>query len=139
MSTPPSWTGHCFCAAVQYKASGAPLNVSLCHCEDCRRASGAPYQGWVFFAKASVEFVSGNMRKHCYEGRERSFCADCGSPIAFTDAQFPDLMELTLGTMDDAACLPPTDYNWMADHLPWVTLDPTLPQFIHNGPAPCLS
>jgi hypothetical protein len=74
------WTGHCLCGAVRYEAQGAPLYVSLCHCEDCRRASGAPFQGWVFFAKPNIHILSRALRVHCYEGRERRFCAACGSP-----------------------------------------------------------
>lgn len=134
-----TWTGHCLCGAVKYEATGAPLNTSLCHCEDCRRASGAPFQGWVFFPRTQFKVLTGELRVHAYEGRERSFCAACGSPISFTDQAYPDLMEVTLGTMDNAAALKPDDYNWMEDHLPWLHLDPSLPQFIHNGPPPCLT
>ncbi len=133
------WTGHCLCGAVRYEAHGAPLNTSLCHCEDCRRASGAPFQGWVFFAKEDIRIITGELRVHHYEGRERAFCAACGSPISFYDSAYPDLLELTLCTMDDAASLQPDDYNWMADHLPWLVLDPELPKFTHNGPPPCLT
>lgn len=80
--------------------------------------------------------LSGNLRVHRYESRERTFCAACGSPISFFDSAYSEVMELTLGTMDDAASFPPDDYNWMADHLPWLTLDPKLPQFLHNYPPP---
>lgn len=139
MSNPDAWTGHCLCGAVRYQANGRPLNTSLCHCEDCRRASGSPFQGWVFFPTSHFQILSGELRTHAYEGRERSFCVQCGSPITFFDKATPELTEVTLGTMDDPGSLPPDDYNWMADHLQWVPLNPELPQFLHNAPPPCLT
>ena len=139
MSTTETWTGHCLCGAVCYQATGKPLNTSLCHCEDCRRASGSPFQGWVFFRSGDFHILSGELRVHAYEGRERSFCAQCGSPITFFDKVCPELIEVTLGTMDEPAKLPPDDYNWIEDHLPWVPLNPDLPQFPHNAPTPCLT
>jgi hypothetical protein len=133
------WTGHCGCGAVRYQAASEPLHVSLCHCEDCQRASGSPFQGWVFFAKRDITFLCGELRIYAYEGRERTFCGHCGSPISFFDAALPDLMELSLGTMDRASELPARDHNWMDDHWPWVVLDHALPKFPQNAPAPCLT
>lgn len=139
MTEPPKWTGHCLCGAVTYEAIGRPLNTSLCHCEDCRRASGSPFQGWVFFRTADFTIQGEGLRAYAYEGRERSFCSRCGSPLTFTDKDHPGLVEVTLGSMDHPDLLPPDDYNWMEDHLPWVPLDPSLPQFTHNAPPPCLT
>ena len=139
MSTPETWTGHCLCGAVRYEATGKPLNTSLCHCEDCRRASGSPFQGWVFFRSSNFRILTGELRIHAYEGRERSFCAQCGSPLTFMEKSCPELTEVTLGTMDEPEKLPPDDYNWMEDHLPWVPLNPALPRFPHNAPTPCLT
>lgn len=139
MSTRDQWTGRCLCGAVRYAVRARPLNTSLCHCEDCRRASGAPCQGWVFFPKDGFELLAGKLRSHCYEGRERTFCAWCGSPVTFVDQSQPRLIEVTLGTIDQAAELKPDDYNWMEDHLSWLVLDPSLPKFTHNGPVPCLT
>lgn len=139
MNAQESWTGRCLCGHIRFVAAGPPLHVSLCHCEDCRRSSGAPFQGWVFFPRGNFSLKQGELRRHVYEGRERSFCPDCGSPVTFTDQALPDLMEVALGSMDEAAMLKPDDYNWMADHLPWLALDPSLPGFNHNGPPPCLT
>lgn len=133
------WTGRCLCGAVRYEAKGRPLNTSLCHCEDCRRASGSPFQGWVFFRTDHFQILCGELRIHAYQGRERSFCAHCGSPVTFTDQEHPELVEVTLGTMDTPDRLRPDDHNWMTDHLSWVPLVPHLPQYPHNGPPPCLN
>jgi len=35
--------GGCLCGAVRYQVAGAPLRVGLCHCETCRRNTGASF------------------------------------------------------------------------------------------------
>ena len=39
--------GGCLCGAVRYRISGSPLSSVNCHCESCRRASGAPAVAWI--------------------------------------------------------------------------------------------
>jgi len=39
-------TGRCLCGAVRYEC-GAPISpAAFCHCESCRRASGAHAVAW---------------------------------------------------------------------------------------------
>lgn len=35
--------GGCHCGAVRFETPDAPVYAAICHCEDCRRQSGAPY------------------------------------------------------------------------------------------------
>lgn len=131
------WTGRCHCSAVRYQLKARPEQLSLCHCEDCRRSGGGPYQGWMFVKRGGFTLLSGELKTFAYDGRERSFCSNCGSPITFADLTLPEWVEVALGSCDQAADLRPADYNWMGDHLPWVPLDAALPQFAQNSPAPC--
>ncbi|HEX6636422.1 MAG TPA: hypothetical protein VF033_02095 [Steroidobacteraceae bacterium] len=34
--------GGCACGAVRYRLASAPFDAGYCHCEVCRRSSGAP-------------------------------------------------------------------------------------------------
>ncbi|MDB6120135.1 MAG: glutathione-dependent formaldehyde-activating [Verrucomicrobiaceae bacterium] len=132
------WTGRCHCGSIRYELSLPNLYLTLCHCEDCRRSGGGPYQGWIFVPRKYFHLLAGELKVHRYEGRERSFCSDCGSPVTFAESAFPDLVEVSAGTLDEAAKLVPRDNGWMQDHLPWVPVDAALPQFLHTAPTPCL-
>ena len=34
--------GGCLCGAIRYRVTAEPQGRTLCHCESCRRAAGAP-------------------------------------------------------------------------------------------------
>ena len=41
--------GGCHCGTIRYEADGEALHHAICHCEDCRRAAGAPMVAWIAF------------------------------------------------------------------------------------------
>ncbi|EJZ16399.1 hypothetical protein RCCGEPOP_36203, partial [Rhizobium sp. Pop5] len=44
----------CHCGSLRAKTSGDPLTVSLCHCRDCQRRTGAVASSGAIFAKSEV-------------------------------------------------------------------------------------
>ena len=42
------------CGAVRYEASGDPISVIFCHCESCRRHTGAPVVALAGFEVSDV-------------------------------------------------------------------------------------
>jgi hypothetical protein len=53
------YAGGCLCGAVRFEARGEPTGSSHCHCEMCRRASGAPVVTFIGFAKDDVTWKKG--------------------------------------------------------------------------------
>ena len=103
------YTGKCLCGQVTYTASGAPLVVAQCHCDECRRLSGTGHTVGAMFPAEAVE-LQGTLGTYSYPSATgstvtRSFCPDCGSPIHGRNTQVPDHLTLSLGTMDDAGDL----------------------------------
>ena len=138
MSTRSSskWQGGCLCGAVRYEISASPRTTSLCHCEDCRRASGAPVVAWTFFPSGTLRFVKGDPRLLKHAERERTFCSDCGTPLSFFDPAIPGEFEVTTCSLDDPAhAPPPADHNWIIDALPWLKINDGLPAFEQNTPT----
>src|SRR3954466_5546180 len=46
--------GGCLCGAVRFVASGEPTGVAWCHCQSCRRHSGAPVSVFVIFGRDAL-------------------------------------------------------------------------------------
>ena len=49
----------CQCAKVRYEVTDDPLDSKLCHCRDCQKLHGAPFEWVSIFRKTDVRFVSG--------------------------------------------------------------------------------
>lgn len=129
-------TGGCLCGALRYEIRARFLQTTLCHCEDCRKASGAPFVAWSFFPAGSLAWTKGTPKVLLHAGRERGFCGDCGSPLTFFDPGIPHLFEANTNTLDHPARYPPADQCWLCDEVPWAAYGHNLPRFERASPLP---
>lgn len=121
--------GGCLCGAVRYVATGAPLMTALCHCTMCRRASAAPAVAWVMFEAQNVRFTSGEPAIYASSAEAaRSFCARCGTPLAFTASYIPGLIDLTVGSLDRPEQVPIDFHYWYSKRLSWLHVSDGLPK-----------
>ena len=105
--------GGCLCGSVRFFVKGAPLRVGLCHCHDCRRASGS---GFNFFGVWSRSDYQGTGELTTFKGR--SFCSVCGSRLASLHG---DEAEIMLGALDLAPSdLIPSYELWTGGREPWL-------------------
>lgn len=118
--TPPL-TGHCLCGAVQYRVEAPPLWQAHCHCESCRRATGSGFTSFFGVADGAWAWTGALPATYASSpGVERSFCATCGTPMAYRGARFPDEMHFYAATLDRPEDYRPTLHvNW-AEHLSWI-------------------
>ena len=123
----PSYTGGCLCGAIRYVARGVPVNVRICHCRICQRATGAP-----FFARAlfPIDAVAVQGRTSAFASSpelRRRFCPSCGTSV-FAQRE-EAYLAVTLASLDEPGQLPPTLHMWTSSKVPWVELNDGLPQF----------
>jgi hypothetical protein len=122
--------GGCFCGAIRYRATVEPTALTLCHCESCRRASGAPSVAWVIFPAAAFAIVAGTLREYrSSEHVTRSFCGDCGTPLVYRSDRRLDVVDVPTATLDEADAFAPEREIWTGEKLTWETLNASLPQF----------
>lgn len=121
--------GRCLCGAVRY-ACGPPCSpATLCHCESCRRASGAPAVAWVTVERGAFRFTAGAPRELASSPPvRRTFCERCGTPLTYWHEQAPDFIDVTVATLEQAHSIAPADHTWMSDALPWDRPGDALPQ-----------
>ncbi len=124
--------GACFCAAFTFRARGEPIAVSYCHCNDCRRATGAPVTVFVGYDEARVEFERGEPKIHqSSPGVRRAFCARCGTPLFYVDERLSGELYFTVGVFNNPEGFPPQRHAWVTRQLPWLRVADDLPR--HEG------
>ena len=121
--------GQCHCGAIRYELAAEPKNVSLCHCSDCRRSSGAPVVAWAAFAERDLSVIRGTPKTINSSGTTmRSFCADCGTGLFYRNAEIlPGVVDVQVATLDDPETLPPTVHIQTAEQIGWMKTAHELP------------
>src|SRR5882757_276630 len=101
--------GSCLCGAVRFVATGQPESVVWCHCESCRKHSGAPVSVFVAFKRNAYVVTEGQITKfNSSPGRWRGFCAGCGSTLTCESERLSNETHFHVGAFRDAAQLQPT-------------------------------
>lgn len=121
--------GGCLCGNVRYRMPYPFVGkIAHCHCTMCRRSSGAVVLTWATVRKDDLVFTRGACRTYASsEHAERGFCADCGSQITFYTRKEPDLVDVTIGTLDTPERFAAGLHIWTDTRLPWLHLDEHLP------------
>lgn len=109
-------TGGCLCGAVRYSVRGDPLHVVRCHCADCRKESGSAFSVYAHWP-AEVFELTGEIAS--YDGR--GFCARCGSRLLDLSDLEDSIIEIRLGSLDDAPFeLMPRTEIWAKRRESWI-------------------
>jgi hypothetical protein len=122
--------GGCLCQAIRYRIAGPPLSSIVCHCETCRRASGAPAVAWLTIDRAQFQFLAGSASIY-QSSRDvvRRFCGHCGTPITYENSGSPNTIDITTATLDDPNVCPPSMEVWLEHRLNWQIANRELSQF----------
>jgi hypothetical protein len=122
--------GQCHCGAVRYETSGDPVYHAVCHCHDCRRATGSPLVSWALFAAGQVAIEGETKTYASSEHGRRLFCAECGSSLFYTnEIVFPGMIDVQTGTLDDPDFQPAGVQVQTAERIGWVAKLHELPEF----------
>jgi hypothetical protein len=123
-------TGACLCGAIAYEIIHAPGDVAdICHCVQCRRASGAASLPWVQVPPARFRLTRGTANAYASSPHAtRWFCGDCGTPLYMTDDENRSV-GITLGSLDQPERITPTVHGWLCERIAWEPLDETLPRY----------
>ena len=121
-------TGHCYCGAVSFEISGKSDWIGHCHCESCRRASGSVMTTFAGYRREQVKFTGDRPERYqTSDGVTRSFCARCGSPVAYENSDTPHEIHLQLGLFDDLEPMVPIDHSFLEEKPGWLHADEHLP------------
>lgn len=129
-------SGGCHCGAIRYSISGDPVYHAICHCGDCRKASGAPAVAWALFPRDAVK-IEGSPRVYASSAAaQRHFCGTCGTSLFYTnETMFPGMIDVQSATLDDPGALPLQLEVQTAERITWMTAA-HVPQFERYPAAP---
>ncbi len=125
--------GGCLCGAVRFKAEGEPLNVRICHCRTCQKATGSPFFARAVFDHRALTVEGDTGRYPSSEMVDRVFCKTCGTRL-FAWRKNPAVAGVAIAAFDDRNAFAPTEHTWVSDKMDWVRLDDGLPQHLQSVP-----
>jgi len=133
-------TGGCFCKAVRYRATAAPIVTRVCWCRDCQYlGAGSGTVNVCFRTDAFTIEGRQELRDHRSVANSgnvmhRRFCGLCGTPM-FSEAEArPHLIFVRAGTLDDPEVARPDMTIWTSQAPTWACINPALPRVDEQPP-----
>jgi hypothetical protein len=79
-----SYSGTCFCGAVEIHVNGQPNAMGYCHCRSCRSWSGGPVNAFTLWSPEAVQVTRGTEHVATYHKTElshRQYCRVCSGHL----------------------------------------------------------
>ena len=82
------------------------MRISICHCLDCQKRTGAPFGMQARYARDQVTAITGERTPFTRAAESGntvtfSFCPRCGSTVFWELSAFPDVLAMAVGTLAD--------------------------------------
>lgn len=130
--------GSCVCGATRYRVTGEPLSVHACHCTDCQTLSGSAFGLSMVLNQTDLELVAGELGTNNFSTKQskmhRHHCAECGTAIWFSSPEYPGIIALKPGTLNDTSALRPVAHVWYRSAQPWLNIGNEIPVYQEQPP-----
>jgi hypothetical protein len=124
--------GGCLCGAVRFKATGEPINVRICHCRNCQKATGSPFYARALYPQTALEVEGATGSYPSSATLDRVFCKACGTRLFSWRKN--GAAAVALAAFDDRHAFAPTEHIWVSEKMNWVKIDDGLPQYPKGAP-----
>jgi hypothetical protein len=124
--------GACLCGEVRYRVDREIEELSHCHCSMCRQLHGAAFGTYAGEKSAGFHWLSGASKVKSYTsspGVKRTFCAICGSTLQALFDTSPEMVYLTMGTVQGNPVHPEPFHIFVGSKAPWFTITDDYPQY----------
>lgn len=126
-----SFSGKCLCGSVSYKVSVDPSFVLNCHCEDCRRSTGAVFGTNVFVAEDKVQ-ITGKLSSYSHTADSgntmtKRFCPKCGTLLFGNSSGRQNSVSIRAGTIDQFDLIEPQMNVFVAKKIKSTPINDSLP------------
>ena len=125
------YSGSCLCGNVQFEIQGELEPIQICHCSQCRKAQGSAFVTNIPVEEAVFKITSGESDLKSFEsspGKERVFCANCGSPILSKTTKLPGVVRIRAGTLNGDLEAKPIYHIYFDSKANWFEVNDDLPK-----------
>jgi len=121
----------CSCGQLNLTIEGEAARISMCHCLECQRRTGAVISNQARFRREQITFAgkSAAWTRTAESGNAITFhfCPTCGSTVYWEGQGFPGYVMVAIGTFADPNFPGPTISGWEVSRHLWLTLPPDTP------------
>jgi hypothetical protein len=114
--SPTTRRAACNCGQLSLAIEGEPVRVSMCHCLECQRRTGAVISNQARFAREQITVTgqSTAWTRLAESGNKLTFhfCPVCGSTVHWTGEGFPGFVAVAIGAFADPSFPAPTIAVW---------------------------
>ena len=124
-------SGACQCGTIRYEADCAISELSHCHCLMCRKLHGAAFATFAGVARDKFRWTAGENNLKTYPSSktsDRLFCGNGGAQLLVDYKPEPDVLYLTMGTVDGNPECPPDYHQFAGSKAPWHEITDGKPQ-----------
>jgi hypothetical protein len=116
----------CGCGQLCLTIEGEPSRISMCHCLECQRRTGAVVSNQARFRReqVTIEGKAAEWTRVAESGNALTFrfCPSCGSTVYWEGEGFPGYVAVAIGNFADSNFPAPTIAVWEESRHPWVSL-----------------
>ncbi len=96
----------CSCGQLHLTCEGEPVRISICHCLECQRRTGAAFGYQARFERRQIASISGDSKEFTRSSDSGKsvtfrFCPVCGSTVYWQAERFPELISVGIGAFAD--------------------------------------
>jgi hypothetical protein len=129
-------SGSCLCGGIRFEIDEAAGPFEICHCNRCRKTTGAAGVPAVGVRTKHFRFLAGHELVKTYAAPilyqppayHSIFCSNCGSPVPPPNPE-GDWMEIAAGLFDDDPMIEPDKHIFVEFVPAWDTITDGLPQY----------
>lgn len=112
--------GHCLCGETTFEYDGPENWTGICHCESCRRQTASPATAFMGVPNGKWRWTGQQPETYSSsEGRVRSFCGNCGAPVAYQSDEYPNEIHFYAALLDDAESFRAEKQFHVGERLQW--------------------
>lgn len=128
--------GSCLCGRIRFEIDGDLAGIQLCHCSQCRRASGSAFAANLPVSADNFQLIAGAPKSfESSPGKERLFCGDCGSPIISRTDRVPGMVRVRAGLIAEPVETKAVFHFHVASKASWLPIEDRLAQYPAERPS----